>query len=173
MSFSELVEATGPLEEATMFTQPRMSYAPGAQALEIEVDRETGMIRLRAHTIAHDVGRAINPLIVRGQIEGGAAQGIGGAMLEEFVYDSQGQPLATTFMDYLLPSASDVPSPEVLILEDAPSPLNPLGVKGVGEVGPAGAGAALAAAFADATGIHVDRLPLGPDRVLALIEAAR
>jgi carbon-monoxide dehydrogenase large subunit len=169
LTFAELVGKSGPLEAELVYTQPRMTYSPGAQALVIDLDRETGKIEILRHVVAYDVGRAINPLIVRGQIEGGAAQGIGGALLEEFVYDDNGQPLATTFMDYLLPTASETPAPEVIVLEDAPNPLNPLGVKGVGEVGPPGAGAALAAAFADATGIHAERLPLSPDRVLSLI----
>lgn len=173
ITFAELVAQVGPLEAATIYTTPRMTYAPGAQGLVIEVDRETGVIHVLHHVVAYDVGRAINPLIVRGQIEGGAAQGIGGALLEEFVYDDYGQPQATTFMDYLLPTAAEAPAPEVIMLEDHPNPLNPLGVKGVGEVGPPGVGAALAAAFADATGIHADRLPLSPSRVLALLEGAR
>lgn len=165
----ELVAEVGPLEATTTYTQPRMTYSPGAQAMVIEVDRETGVIEILKHAIAYDVGRSLNPLIVKGQIEGGAAQGIGGALLEEFVYDQYGQPQATTFMDYLLPTASEVPAPEVLILEDHPNPLNELGVKGVGEVGPPGAGAAVASAFADATGINVDHLPLSPNHAFGLL----
>jgi carbon-monoxide dehydrogenase large subunit len=79
--------------------------------------------------VAYDVGRAINPMLVQGQIAGGVAQGVGGALLEEFVYDRQGQPLAASFADYLLPTCHEVPDVEVMIREDSPSPLNPLGVK--------------------------------------------
>ena len=117
--------------------------------------------------MACDIGRAVNPMLVEGQLAGGAAQGIGGALLEEFVYDESGQPLATTFADYLLPTAAEVPVIEVLVTEDAPSPLNPLGVKGAGEGGINAAGAAIAAAVDDALGRAgaVTRLPITPQRL--------
>ena len=166
VTFATIEASCGELAEHTVFTVPRMTYSPGAQAAVVEVDTETGVVRLLKHVIAYDVGRAINPMIVRGQIEGGAAQGIGGALLEEFVYDSSGQPLATSFMDYLLPTVAEIPPTEVLVFEDSRSPLNPLGVKGVGEVGPAGAGAAIASAVVDALDVDIDRLPITPDRVL-------
>jgi carbon-monoxide dehydrogenase large subunit/6-hydroxypseudooxynicotine dehydrogenase subunit gamma len=170
LTFSELEAELGGIEADSTYTTPRMTYAPGAQAAIIDVDLETGVVELRRHVISYDVGRAINPLIVRGQIEGGAAQGIGGALLEEFVYGEDGQPLATSFMDYLLPTAAEIPPTEVLLFEEALNPLNELGVKGVGEVGPAAAGAAIASALVDAIGLRVNRLPITPDRVLEWID---
>jgi CO/xanthine dehydrogenase Mo-binding subunit len=173
LTFAEIQADVGEISVETVYTTPRMTYAPGAQALVIEVDLETGVITLLKHVVAYDVGRAINPLIVRGQIEGGAAQGIGGALLEEFVYSDDGQPMATSFMDYLLPTLAEIPDTEVLLIEDATNPLNELGVKGTGEVGPAAAGAAIASALTDAIAVSVDRLPVTPERVLEWLERTR
>lgn len=100
---------------------------------------------------------------------GGLAQGIGGALLEEFVYDENGQPLATSFMDYLLPTAMEIPQAQFISTEDFPSPHNPLGVKGAGEGGITAAGAALANAVSNALGVEVTKLPLKPDYILELI----
>ena len=164
------------LEAAAMFYVSEHVYAPGVQIALVEIDEETGAATLLEYATAHDVGRALNPAVVEGQLVGGAVQGIGGALLEEFVYDADCQPLSTSFMDYLLPSAMDVaPVQRVLVLEDIPCTLNPLGVKGAGDAGPAGAGAAVASAVADALsdlGIVVDTLPLSPDRILAAIREA-
>jgi CO/xanthine dehydrogenase Mo-binding subunit len=143
----------------------------------VEVDVGTGQIRLLDYAIAYDVGRAVNPRLVQGQLVGGLAQGVGGAMLEEFVYGDDGQMLSGTFMDYLLPSAFEMPDRvTVAILEETPTPLNPLGVKGAGEGGTSGAGAAIANAVADALqplGVEITALPLSPDRMLAAILDAR
>ena len=116
--------------------------------------------------IAYDIGRSVNPMLVEGQLVGGAAQGIGGALFEEFVYDEAGQPQATTFADYLMPTLAEMPH----VTEDAPSPLNPLGVKGAGEGGINAAGAAIAAAIDDALGVAgaITRLPVTPVRLHAL-----
>jgi CO/xanthine dehydrogenase Mo-binding subunit len=119
------------------------------------------------------VGRKINPMIIEGQMAGGLAQGIGGAMLEEFVYSEEGQPLATSFMDYLLPTAMEMPKAQFISTEDFPSPHNPLGVKGAGEGGITAAGAALANAVSDALGVEVTKLPLKPDYVLELVKQSR
>ena len=139
------------------------------------VDRETGGVTVERLFIAYDVGRAVNPMLVEGQLAGGAAQGIGGALLEEFVYDETGQPLAASFADYLMPTVAEMPPVEILVTEDAPSPLNPLGVKGAGEGGITAVGAAIANAVDDALGrpgaAVIDRLPLTPPRVLAAIRA--
>jgi CO/xanthine dehydrogenase Mo-binding subunit len=119
--------------------------------------------------IAYDVGRAVNPMLIEGQLVGGFAQGLGGSLFEEFRYDERGEPLSVTFADYLLPSASEVPAVEILLTEDAPSPLNPLGIKGAGEGGITAVGAALATAIDDALqrpGL-VTRLPVTPQMVLA------
>jgi CO/xanthine dehydrogenase Mo-binding subunit len=110
-------------------------------------------------------------VIVRGQIMGGFAQGVGGALLEEFAFDASGQPLSASFMDYLMPTSEEVPDLEMLVTEDAPTPLNPLGVKGAGEGGTAAVGAALANAVSDALGVEVTRLPLSPQRVMELARA--
>src|SRR5690606_37066075 len=107
-------------------------------------------LAIERYLIAYDVGRAINPKLVEAQIVGGFAQGLGGALFEEFRYDDRGEPLSTTFADYLLPGLHEVPQVDVLITEDAPSPLNPLGIKGAGEGGVTAVAAALAGAIDDA-----------------------
>jgi carbon-monoxide dehydrogenase large subunit/6-hydroxypseudooxynicotine dehydrogenase subunit gamma len=141
----------------------------------VEIDPGTGEVRILRYHIAYDVGRAINPMIVEGQLIGGAAQGIGGALLEDFRYASSGQPLGASFMDYLLPTAAEVPRVETSIFEDAPSPSNPLGVKGAGEGGTVGCGAALAGAVDDAIGVPgaVRALPITPEHVLAALQVVR
>jgi aerobic carbon-monoxide dehydrogenase large subunit len=161
------------LQAAHFFEAPRMTYPYGTHVAIVEVDPGTGRVLLRKYVVTYDVGRAINPMIVGGQIAGGLAQGLGGAIFEELVYDDQGQPLATTFMDYLVPTAMDMPEGTIVkILEETPTPLNPLGVKGVGEGGSSGAGAAIANAVADALaplGIAITELPLSPDRIARLV----
>jgi carbon-monoxide dehydrogenase large subunit len=164
--------------EATRFYDPYFgSASSAAHVAVVEVDVETGVVAVRKYAITYDVGRAVNPLIVDGQLVGALAQGLGGALLEELAYDEQGQILTTTLMDYLLPTAMEMPDTTVVrILEETPTPLNPLGVKGAGEGGSSGCGAAIANAVADALaplGVHVTALPLSPDRVLGLIRAAR
>jgi CO/xanthine dehydrogenase Mo-binding subunit len=160
-----------------VFEAPQMTYPYGTHVAVVEVDVETGEVKLLKYAIAYDVGKAINPLIVDGQLIGALGQGIGGALLEELVYDEQGQLLTTTFMDYLLPTAMEMPAETaVRILEETPTPLNPLGAKGVGEGGSSGCGGAIANAVADALApldVSITSLPLSPDRLLALIQAAR
>ena len=109
-------------------------------------------VTIERYFIAYDIGRAVNPMLVQGQLAGGMAQGIGGALLEEFLYDERGEPLSVNFADYLMPTSREVPQLELLITEDAPSPLNPLGLKGAGEGGINAVGAAVAAAIDDAIG---------------------
>jgi aerobic carbon-monoxide dehydrogenase large subunit len=164
------------VDARTVFHVPEHTYAPGTQIAVVEVDEETGVVTVLAYATAQDVGRSINPPIVEGQIVGGVVQGIGGTLLEHFAYDENGQPLASTLMDYLLPSSLDVPATQgAAALELHPSPLNPLGTKGVGDVGPAGVAAAVANAVADALSdldVRVNTLPLSPDRMLALLREA-
>ena len=151
------------------------TYAYGSHAAHVAVDPETGKIEVVRYLVVEDVGRCINPLTMHGQSVGGAAQGIGGSILEELVYDGSGQLLSGSFMDYLLPTSNDVPNIECIILEEAPSPLNPLGVKGAGEGAILATGAALANAVADALsplGVPVNRLPLSPDNILSWIRSA-
>ncbi len=129
-----------------------MNYPYGVHIAQVKIDPGTGGIDIERYLIAYDVGRAINPKLVEAQIVGGFSQGLGGALLEEFRYDSRGEPLSTTFADYLLPGLHDVPQIDVLITEDSPSPLNPLGIKGAGEGGVTAVAAALASAVDDALG---------------------
>jgi aerobic carbon-monoxide dehydrogenase large subunit len=161
------------LYAAHFFEAPKMTYPYGTHVAVVEIDAATGRVSLRKYVVTYDIGRAINPMIVEGQIVGGLAQGIGGAIFEELVYDDQAQPLTTTFMDYLVPTAAEMPEGTIVkILEETPTPLNPLGVKGVGEGGSSGAGAAIANAVADALaplGVAITELPLSPDRIATLL----
>jgi CO/xanthine dehydrogenase Mo-binding subunit len=154
-----------------VFTADHMTYPYGVHVAVVEIDRATAGCRVVRYVVGYDTGRAVNPMLVEGQLVGGVAQGIGGALLEEFLYDDYGQPLAVSFMDYLLPTATEVPSVEVILREDAPSPLNPLGVKGAGEGGINAAGAAIAAAVDDALGrpMSVTRLPISSDTLHRLL----
>jgi len=156
------------------FTTKHMTYPYGVQVAVVKIDDGTGAVLIEKMMIAFDVGRAINPALVRGQLVGGFAQGLGGALFEEFQYDERGQPLSVTFADYLLPTVKDVPEIDILIAEDAPSACNPLGIKGAGEGGIAGAGAVIASAIDDALGGKglITRLPVTPQRLKALIDAS-
>jgi CO/xanthine dehydrogenase Mo-binding subunit len=161
--------------EYTFHTE-HMTYSGGVHACVVEVDPHSGAVRIDRYAIAYDVGRAVNPMLVAGQLQGGLAQGIGGALLEELVYDDQGQLLSGSLMDYLLPTSLDVPDAQLAIVESAPTPLNPLGVKGAGEGGCTGAGGCVANAVSDALahlGIEVRRLPLSPGEVSRLIREAK
>jgi aerobic carbon-monoxide dehydrogenase large subunit len=138
---------------------------------EVAVDIETGQITVERYFVACDIGRAINPMIVEGQIVGGVVQGLGGTLLEELAYDSEGQLQTGTFADYLLPTVHDAPPIETLVLEEARSTSNPLGVKGIGEVGTSGVAAAVGNAVARALGLDtgIATLPITPERVLAAL----
>ena len=163
----------GGLAARRRFDVAHMTYPYGVHAALVEVDPGTGRVRVLRYLVASEVGRAINPALVEGQLRGGAAQGIGGALLEEFSYDEAGQPQAITFMEYQLPTAAEIPPIDVLLAQAAPAPGNPLGVMGAGEGGISGAGAAVASAVRDALGLagSVARLPLTPPRVRRLAEA--
>ncbi|MEO7402595.1 MAG: molybdopterin cofactor-binding domain-containing protein [Burkholderiales bacterium] len=155
------------------FRTDQMNYPYGIHAAVARVDPETCGVAIERLIVAVDLGRIINPMLVEGQIAGGAAQGIGGALFEEFVYDTNGQPLATTFADYLLPTLNEMPDVETILCEDAPSPQNPLGVKGAGEGGITGVGAAIAAAIDDAIGRPgaITRLPVTPVRLHRILSS--
>jgi aerobic carbon-monoxide dehydrogenase large subunit len=160
------------LEETAYFHSSQMTYSYGVHLAHVAVDAETGVMEVLKYLVVEDVGRCINPLLVHGQTVGSAVQGIGGTMLEELIYDENGQLLTGSLMDYLLPTSTDVPDIGSVILEEAPSPLNPLGVKGAGEGGIVGTGAALANALSHALndfGVQVKALPLTPDRIRAWI----
>jgi len=156
------------------FHADHMNYPYGVHIAVARVDRDTGEVALERYLMAYDIGRAVNPMLVEGQLAGGLAQGIGGALYEEFLYDERGEPLSTSFADYLMPTAREVPAFDVLISEDAPSPLNPLGLKGAGEGGVNPVGAAIAAAIDDAIGIPgaITRLPVTPQRLRAILKRA-
>ncbi|MEE3003961.1 MAG: xanthine dehydrogenase family protein molybdopterin-binding subunit [Chloroflexota bacterium] len=160
------------LETTAYFEADQLTFSYGSHAAHVAVDPETGKIEILRYVVVEDIGRAINPLMVHGQAVGGAAQGIGATLLEELVYDNNGQLLAGSFMDYLLPTSTDVPPIESIVLEEAPSPLNPLGVKGAGEGGIVATGATLANAVSNALaplGVQVNQLPLSPDFIARLI----
>ena len=143
---------TEPGLEATKYFGPeRATTASGAHAMIVEVDRETMQVKILKYVVVHDCGRVINPLIVDGQVQGGVAQGVGNAFFEQLVYDENGQLQNASFMDYLLPTAADVPQIE-MGHHETPSPLNPLGVKGAGEAGAIPVGPLFAQAVEDALG---------------------
>jgi carbon-monoxide dehydrogenase large subunit len=180
LGLNDLVRLAGPtspyiieepgLEATAYFKSDQLTYSYGTHAAHVAIDPETGKIEVLRYVVVEDVGRCINPLIVHGQTVGAAVQGIGATILEELVYDESGQLLAGTFMDYLLPTSTDAPAIDSIILEEAPSPLNPLGVKGAGEGGIVATGAALANAVSHALaplGIQVTELPLSPNKIRA------
>jgi carbon-monoxide dehydrogenase large subunit len=182
VSLREVAEAARPpsalrrgvepgLSGESYFFSEDMSFPYGVHCVAVEVDPETGGVEIERYAVAYDVGRAVNPMLIEGQIVGGAAQGIGGALYEEFAYAPDGQLVAGSFMDYLLPTAGETVPMRVLVTEDAPSPLSPIGVKGAGEGGTAAAGAAIANAVSDALGAEVTRLPITPELAVRLARA--
>jgi aerobic carbon-monoxide dehydrogenase large subunit len=169
---SALPGALDPGLEASGYVHVTQStYSSGAHAAVVEVDTETGVVRILRYVAVDDCGTMINPMVVEGQVHGGIAHGIGNALLEAVVYDEAGQPLTGTLMDYALPRASDVPSLEVHHVV-TPSPLNALGVKGAGEGGTLPAPAAIANAVADALGVNVTEMPLTREHVWRRIRSA-
>ena len=186
-SLGELAQKANPLRgavtpgsepglEATKYFGPaRGSTANGVHAMVVEVDRETAQVAIKRYVVVHDCGTQINPMLVAGQVQGGVAAGIGNAFYEQLVFDDGGQLLNASLMDYLMPTAMDVPSVEMGHVE-TPSPLNPLGTKGVGEAGAIPVGALFAQAVEDAlagTGVEITEIPLSPSRLFALIDEAR
>jgi carbon-monoxide dehydrogenase large subunit len=164
----DLPEGMAPgLEERELHDPADISYSYATHAAAIAVDLETGEIEIERYVVAHDCGVIVNPMIVDGQIHGGVAQGLGGALLEEMVYDPEGNPLTTTFMDYLLPSSGEVPD-VVVEHTEVPSPFIPGGMKGMGEGGTIAPAAAIGNALADAVPEIADLVtetPLSPSRV--------
>ena len=165
-------EAAG-LSARYRFSIDHMTYPYGAHFAVVEIDPGTGGVKVLRYLVAYEVGRAVNPALVEDQLRGGVAQGVGGALFEEFAYDENGQPLSATFMDYLLPTAVETPEVELVVCEDSPATTNPLGVRGAGEGGLTAAGAALVTAVRDALGgVTVSALPMTPDRVLEMMQSA-
>jgi carbon-monoxide dehydrogenase large subunit len=191
VSFANLAQAARPgwdhgrppgiaagLEETYYWEPPTVTWSYAVHAAIVEVDRETGRVRIEKYVIAHDCGVVVNPLLVEGQVRGGTAQGIGGILSEAIAYDAGGQLLSGTLMDYALPTASDVPAIEV-IHQHTPSPLNPLGVKGVGEGGAVAPPAAIANAVCDALtpfgapfGLEINATPIRPAELVSAARAA-
>ena len=177
-TFSEIAQQAHPsncpmniepgLDFTYYFKCDKMTYAHGATVIKVEVDTQTCAITPQKVWIVYDVGKAINPQMVKGQIEGGVVQGLGGALLEEFKYDQSGQLISGSFIDYLLPTAAETPILISKRIERSNSPLNPLKVKGSGECGIAGIGGALANAVANALGDFDDQinsLPITPEKI--------
>ena len=147
-------------------------YPYGSHLAVVKVDPDTGAVAIERYIIGYDIGRAINPMLVEGQIVGGFAQGLGGALLEDFRYSESGDPLSVTFADYLMPTAREIPTLEVILTEDFPTNLNPLGIKGAGESGITAVGAAIANAVEDAIGLPgaVTELPITPQQLKKILE---
>jgi carbon-monoxide dehydrogenase large subunit len=159
------------LEANVNWRTDALAYANACHAAEVEVDPETGGVKVIKYVALQDSGTLINPLLVEGQVRGGVAHGIGNAILEWMGYDDTAQPVTTTFADYLLPSATEVPSIETLYKE-TPSPLNPLGAKGAGEVSTIPTAAAVIAAIEDALapfGVRITQTPITPHELVELI----
>jgi len=163
------------LEETHYWEPPTVTWSYAAHVAIVEVDPETGHVATDKYVIAHDCGTVVNPLLVEGQIAGGTAQGIGGALLEEIGYDADGQLLTGSLTDYLVPTAGDIPAMQMLH-QHSPSPLNPLGVKGVGEGGAVAPPAAIANAICDALaafGVEFNRTPITPERIMQRLRQQR
>jgi aerobic carbon-monoxide dehydrogenase large subunit len=182
MSLGEIAEHLAPTSKTLGGRMPGLSaegwfrvrhqvYPYGLHFAVVKVDPDTGNVDVEDYVIAYDIGRAVNPALVKGQIVGGFVQGLGGALLEEFTYNERGDPLATTFADYLMPTARETPEVRIMLREDYRSPLNPLGIKGAGESGITGVGAAIASAIDDAIGMPgaVTQLPVTPQRLKQIL----
>jgi carbon-monoxide dehydrogenase large subunit len=158
------------------FLNKKHTYTYGAHAAHVAVDHKLGHVELIDYVIVEDCGRAINPLTLHGQAIGSAVQGLGGAIMEHLIYDQQGQLLTGSLADYLIPTASDFPNIRAVVLEDHPSPINPLGAKGAGEGGIIAAGGVMANAVANALssfGAEPRRLPLTPTYIWELVQAGK
>lgn len=155
------------LEASEYYSPPHSTFANGMHAAIVETDPDSAEISTLRYCVVHDCGRLVNPMIVEGQIHGGVAQGVGGALYERMVYDEHGQLLNASFMDFLMPYATEVPRVETEHLE-TPSPLNPLGIKGAGEAGVIPGMAVLASAIEDAEGFRISRMPISPSELFEL-----
>jgi aerobic carbon-monoxide dehydrogenase large subunit len=162
------------LEEICYWQPKTVTWSYAVHVAIVEVDRETGRVAIDNYAVAHDCGVVVNPMLVEGQVMGGAAQGLGGILSEAIVYDADGQLLSGSLMDYALPTAGDIPA-MTIVHQHSPSPLNPLGVKGVGEGGAVAPPAAIANAVCDALapfGVEVNAMPIRPEQLVRAIRAA-
>jgi carbon-monoxide dehydrogenase large subunit len=165
-------EVDAGLEEICYWQPETVTWSYAVHVAIVEVDRETGRVGIENYAVAHDCGVVVNPMLVEGQIMGGAAQGLGGILSEAIAYDANGQLLSGSLMDYALPTASDIP-PMQILHQHSPSPLNPLGVKGVGEGGAVAPPAAIANAVCDALapfGIEVNATPVKPEQLVRAMQ---
>ena len=182
IGLDEVARATKPNESLILGRTPgltaehwfyadEVTFPYGIHIAQVRVDKETGQVKVERYLVACDVGRAVNPMLVEGQLVGGFVQGLGGTLFEEFAYTEDGQPLSTTFADYLMPTLNDVPAVDVIIAEDAPSPFNPLGIKGAGEGGSNAVGAAIASAVDDALEhtCAINQVPLHPATIFRML----
>jgi CO/xanthine dehydrogenase Mo-binding subunit len=156
------------LEGRDYYSPPRSTFASGMHAAIVEIDPDTSEISIEKYCVVHDCGTLINPMIVRGQVHGGVAQGIGGALYETLAYDEHGQLLNASFMDFLMPYATEMPDRFELGHQVTPSPLNPLGIKGAGEAGVIPVSAVIASAVEDAVGFRIDAMPISPNLLFGL-----
>lgn len=159
------------LEETAYFEPPTVTWAYATHAAVVEIDTKLGRVEIEKYVIVHDCGVVVNPMLVEGQIQGGAVQGLGGALLEELTYDADGQLLVGSFADYLVPGASDVPNFELIHLH-SPSPLNPLGVKGVGEGSAIAPPVVIANAVCDALShlkVEFNSTPVKPEQIVRAV----
>jgi len=154
------------------FNTEHQVYPYGTHAAVVRVDRETGAVAIERYIAGYDIGRAINPALVKGQIVGGFTQGLGGALFEEFQYSERGDPVSASFADYIMPGVHETPRIEVILTEDSPSPLNPLGIKGAGESGITPVGATIASAVEAAIGMPgaIRQLPITPQRLKRILD---
>jgi len=183
MTLGAIAEGLSPTSKTRGAREPGLSaegwfdtqhqvYPYGTHVAVVRVDRDTGAVAVERYIAGYDIGRAINPTLVEGQIVGGFAQGLGGALYEEFIYNERGDPLAASFADYVMPGARETPPVEVILTEEAPSPLNPLGIKGAGESGITAVGAVIASAVDAAIGRPgaITALPITPQRLKRILD---
>ena len=162
-------EGEEPGLEATGYYSPNQStFASGVHAVVVETDPLTADVKVLRYCVVHDCGTLVNPRIVEGQIHGGVAQGVGGALYERIVYDEHGQVLNASYMDFLMPYATEVPARIEIDHLETPTPLNPLGIKGAGEAGVIPSAALFASAIEDAEGFAIRSMPLSPSDLFEL-----
>jgi aerobic carbon-monoxide dehydrogenase large subunit len=156
------------LEGKDFYSPERSTFANGMHAVVVETDPETAEITILKYAVVHDCGNLINPMIVEGQIHGGIAQGIGGALYERMAYDESGQLVNASFMDFLMPYVTEIPARIDIDHLQTPSPLNPLGIKGAGEAGVIPSAAVFASAISDAEGFAITSMPISPSELFEL-----
>jgi len=159
------------LEGRDFYSPERATFASGMHAVIVETDPDTAEVRILRYAVVHDCGTLVNPMIVEGQIHGGVAQGVGGALYERMVYDDSGQLLNASFMDFLMPYATEVPASIDIDHTETRSPLNPLGIKGAGEAGVIPSAALFASAIEDAEGFSIRAMPISPSELFHLRQA--